>query len=185
MWMVTTRGVRVGGVLVAACAMLALSGPGLARAADEASPTPAKKAAPKKKAAPAKKAAAKKEAPVATSPVGALKQMVEGEDVLDFRSFCDSWMQKLRERETYNTAHIAWDRKDGSVVGEYVGYGSDRTCVARQEPGKDPIGKITYRETKYRRQGSTPEVAMTGTGTIVEQTDVTEIFRYAKGRWQY
>jgi hypothetical protein len=116
----------------------------------------------------------------------ALKEMVEGEDVRDFRAFCDSWMQKLRERDSYNVAHVTWEKGSaGGVVGEYVSYGTDRTCIAREEPGKDPIGKITYREIRYRRQGATPTAAMSGGGTIVEQTDVTEIFRYGKGRWQY
>jgi len=118
-------------------------------------------------------------------PGAALKEAIEGEDVRDFRSFCDSWMAKLRERNAYNEAHIAWDAQDGHVTGEYVGYGADRTCSAREEPGQVPIGKITYRETRYRRQGTTPAAAMAGAGTIVEQTDVTEIFRFAKGRWQY
>jgi len=118
-------------------------------------------------------------------PTTALKETIEGEDVRDFRGFCDAWMAKLRDRNAYNQAHIAWDTKDGQVTGEYVGYGSDRTCSAREDPGQVPIGKITYREVRYRRQGATPAAAMAGAGTIVEQTDVTEIFRFAKGRWQY
>lgn len=138
--------------------------------------------------APAKKAAAKKAPKAKDSPktgLDAVKEIVEGEDVRDFRAFCDSWMQKLRERDTYNVAHIAWKTQDGRVSGEYVSYGTDRTCSAREEPGKDPIGKITYREILNRREGATQAAAMAAAGTIVEQTDVTEIFRYAKGRWLY
>jgi len=134
-----------------------------------------------KKAAPAKKASAAKPVPAKE----ALKEMVEGEDVRDFRSFCDTWMGKLKDRTTYNTAHIPWTKGGAGVVGEYVSYGTDRTCVAREEPGKDPIGKITYREIKYRKEGPTETAAMGSAGTIVEQTDVTEIFRFGKGRWQY
>jgi len=112
-------------------------------------------------------------------------QPAGSQDVLGFRAFCDSWMQKLREREKYNTEHIKWEKRDGLVAGEHVAYGRDRTCVAREQPGKDPIGKITYREIRYRRQGATPAEALAAPGTIVEQSDVTEIFRHAKGRWQY
>ena len=136
-----------------------------------------------KKAAPAKKPKA-----AATKPVEAkeaLKQMVEGEDVRDFRTFCDTWMKKLQDRNTYNDAHIAWTKGGAGVYGEYTSYGTDRTCVAREEPGKVPIGKITYREIKYRREGATEAAAQSATATIVEQFDVTEIFRYAKGAWQY
>jgi hypothetical protein len=148
-----------------------------------ANAAPAIKQAPAAKQAPAKKKVAE---PQPVPAKEALKEMVEGEDVREFRVFCDSWMQKLRDRDSYNVAHIAWEKGgDGGVVGEYVSYGTDRTCSAREEPGKDPIGKITYREIRYRRQGAMPTAAMIGAGTIVEQTDVTEIFRYGKGRWQY
>ena len=134
------------------------------------------------KSAPAKKPAAKKPAAAKET---TLKEMVEGEDVRDFRTFCDTWMGKLKDRTTYNQAHIPWTKGGTGVVGEYVSYGTERTCIAREEPGKDPIGKITYREIKYRKEGPTETAAMGSTGTIVEQTDVTEIFRFGKGRWQY
>jgi len=169
---------RVMVALVAVGTFLMASGTSRSCAAESA---PAAKAA-----APAKKPVAKKATEKPITAVDAIKQMVEGEDVRDFRAFCDSWMQKLHERDTYNVAHITWDKGGaGGVVGEYLSYGTTRTCIAREEPGKDPIGKITYREIRYRREGVTPAAAMAGTGTIVEQTDVTEIFRYAKGRWQY
>jgi hypothetical protein len=151
-----------------------------------ASATPLASAADAKPAA--KKASPAKKKPAAQKPVTAkeaIKAMVEGEDVRDFRTFCDTWMGKLKDRTTYNTAHIPWTKGGPGVVGEYISYGTDRTCIAREEPGKDPIGKITYREIKYRKEGPTETAAMGSAGTIVEQTDVTEIFRFGKGRWQY
>jgi hypothetical protein len=167
-------------VIIAVAALLTVGGARRSHAADAA--PAAKKAAPAQKGRAQRKAAGSHPVPAKE----ALKEMVEGEDVREFRVFCDSWMQKLRDRDNYNGAHIAWEKgRDGGVVGEYVSYGTDRTCIAREEPGKDPIGKITYREIRYRRQGATPTAAMSGASTIVEQTDVTEIFRYGKGRWQY
>jgi hypothetical protein len=124
-------------------------------------------------------------AAAAPTPVPAPPDANIGQEIRGFRAFCDSWMQKLRDRETYNTAHIAWEKRAGSVVGEHVAYSRECTCTAREEPGKDPIGKITYRETRYRREGATPAEALAAPGTIVEHSDVTEIFRFAKGRWQY
>jgi hypothetical protein len=145
-------------------------------------PTTAASPAPKK-AAPKKSAKAKAREPL--SPAAAAAEILNGPQVRNFQAFCDEWMQKLRDRETYNTAHIAWETHDGRVSGEYVGYGTENTCIAREEPGKDPIGKITYRETKYRREGATTAAALAVPGTILEQTDTTEIFRFGKGRWQY
>jgi hypothetical protein len=135
---------------------------------------------------PVTKAAAAKEAPGAENAgTAAIKEMLQGEDVRGFRSFCDEWMGKLRARDRDNVAQIKWESRDGQVVGEHVAYGTERTCVAREAPGKDPIGKITYREIRYRREGKDPTAALAATGTILEQTEVTEIFRFAKGRWQY
>jgi hypothetical protein len=165
-------------MLAAVVATMAMGGWSGA-AADEpaAPPKPAAKAAAKK--------SGKSKAAEPKSPAAAAAEILSGPEVRNFQAFCDEWMQKLRDRETYNTAHITWETKDGRVSGEYTGYGADRTCVAREEPGKDPIGKINYRETRYRREGATQAEALAVPGTIVEQEDVTEIFRYAKGRWQY
>jgi hypothetical protein len=114
------------------------------------------------------------------APAGGARGGVRGFDV-----FCASWMQKLRDREAYNTGRISWQKDGGGVFGEYTGYSDEHTCVAHEDPGKEPIGRITYRELRYRRQGTTPDEALAQPGTIVERFDVTEIFRYAKGRWQY
>lgn len=139
--------------------------------------------APAAKMKAAKNAGAEGAEPPTT--VEALKERIEGEDVRDFRTFCDTWMQKLADRTTRNAANIVWTKGGAGVVGEYVRYGTDRTCTAKEEPGKVPIGKITYRETTYRKEGVSEAVAQNAAETIVEQTDVTEIFRFAKGRWQY
>ena len=135
-------------------------------------------------AAPAGAGSPKAKAPQAGE-VATAGEPESGPQVMGFREFCDSWMQKLRDRETYNLSHIAWQKRDGLVIGEHVAYGQSCTCVARHDPGKDPIGKLTYREVRYRRQGATEAAALAAPGTILEQSDVTEIFRYGKGRWQY
>jgi hypothetical protein len=139
--------------------------------------------------AAAKKAPAKKSKAAGVrgnnAALATLKETITGPEVRNFRAFCDEWMQKLRDRETYNTGHITWETRDGKVSGEHVAYGTDSSCIAREDPGKVPIGKITYREIRYRREGATPTAALAAPGTIVEQSDVTEIFRFGKGRWQY
>jgi hypothetical protein len=156
-------------VATLACVVL---GAGPVRA--EATPAASKSPAVKKPAA----AKAKKPAAPAAEPVS-------GPQVREFQAFCDTWMQKLRDRETYNTSHIDWEQKDGRVVGEHIAYGTACTCSAHEEPGKVPIGKITYREMRYRQEGATSTAAQGTPGTMVEQSDVTEIFRFDKGRWQY
>jgi hypothetical protein len=106
-------------------------------------------------------------------------------DAHGFQSFCAEWMKKLQARVPLNVQRIEWRTEGDAVVGQHVDYGKESTCVVREEPGKDPIGKISYRETTYERRGATPEAALAAPGTAVEVFDVTEIFRFAKGRWQY
>jgi len=131
------------------------------------------------------KAGTSKDVGAAVRKLSGAPEGVSGPEVRNFQAFCDEWMQKLRDRETYNTSHITWDTHDGRVSGDYVGYDTKCTCIAREEPGKDPIGKITYRETRYRREGASESAALAAPATAVEQSDVTEIFRFGKGRWQY
>jgi hypothetical protein len=169
--------------LVGPLTLAAVVGMGAWTAARADEPGAPAKPAAKAAAKPAAKKSAKATEP--KSPKEAAAEILSGPEVRNFQAFCDEWMQKLRDRETYNNSHITWENKDGRVSGEYTGYGTDKTCVAREEPGKDPIGKINYRETRYRREGATQAEAMAAPGTVVEQEDVTEIFRYAKGRWQY
>jgi hypothetical protein len=108
-----------------------------------------------------------------------------GGTVLQFDAFCATWMQKLRDRASFNLGRIEWTPEGDAVVGEHVDYGTECACVTRQDPGREPIGKITYREVRFRRRGVTPEAALATPGTVVERFDVTEIFRHADGRWQY
>ena len=39
-------------------------------------------------------------------PAAPAAEPVSGPQVREFQAFCDSWMQKLRDRQTYNTSHV-------------------------------------------------------------------------------
>jgi hypothetical protein len=107
-----------------------------------------------------------------------------------FAEFCETWMDKLRERERYNIEKIKWETgPDGSVVGEYVGYdtknsGPDAQTITGNIE-KVPIGKVVYMELKLRRTGKSKDEALVAEPEIVERTEVTEIFRYERGAWIY
>lgn len=104
-----------------------------------------------------------------------------------FEKFCSEWMQKLAVRERDNIKNIHWVPDGNGVEGEYVGYSSEHTCKLNENGGgKAPVvGKIIYREYRYMKKGSSPDAAQTSTPQAVEATEVTEIFRYAKGKWEY
>jgi len=104
-----------------------------------------------------------------------------------FETFCSTWMDKLREREKYNLAHIQWQPDAGGVVGEYVGYETDQPehTVSHTEKKSVPIGKLIYREVKLKLSGKSEAEALANKPEIVERTEVTELFRYDHGVWVY
>jgi len=102
-----------------------------------------------------------------------------------FPQFCDEWIEKLSVRERDNVAHIKWEAEGSVVKGEYIGYTHEHTCVTKMGTQSTPVGKITYREIKYEKLGPTVEDAERNPARPVETTEITEIFRYAGGKWIY
>ncbi len=102
-----------------------------------------------------------------------------------FPQFCEEWMQKLADRERRNRSLINWREERGEVWGTYVGYSTQHECIYKETQDSTPLGKITYLEVRYEKRGSTREEAERTPPRAIETTEVTEIFRYAKGKWQY
>jgi hypothetical protein len=103
-----------------------------------------------------------------------------------FKTFCDGWVQKLRERERHNISKIKWQPSANGVVGEYVGYDTDHFRVLDIiNIDTVPIGKVMYMELKLRLSGPSEVEALAQKPQIVEQTEVTELFRFERGAWVY
>lgn len=103
-----------------------------------------------------------------------------------FNSFCAEWMKKLEVRERENRAAIRWQAGPSGVQGDYVGYSREHSCELKApDPKSVPIGKIRYRELLYRKAGLSRSEAEGKDAEPVEATEVTEIFRYANGKWVY
>ena len=96
-----------------------------------------------------------------------------------FDRFCGEWMQKLRERERYNLAHIAWRTTADGIVGTYVGYSEEHTCILTDRQ----VGKIRYQEMVYEKKGSTRPTAEDSPPRAIEQLDTSEFFSLFKGKW--
>jgi len=152
--------------------------PHLALAEQAKRPAAAKGAAkkPAAKKGPAKKGAAKKAAPKPSTMQGATES---------FEPFCLEWMQKLAVRERDNVAHIKWETNADGVHGSYTGYNQEHTCIVTEGTQKVPIGTIKYREVRYEKRGPSNAAAEQSQPQAVELFDVTEIFRYTKGKWDY
>lgn len=103
-----------------------------------------------------------------------------------FKTFCDSWMEKLRERERNNIAHIEWKPGGTGVVGEYVAYDTQNYTMGDiSNPDTKPIGRVIYMELKMRLSGPSQVDALAQKPEIVERTEVTELFRFERGNWVY
>lgn len=108
-----------------------------------------------------------------------------------FETFCASWMDKLRARERYNLDHIQWRPEGDGVVGEYVAYNTDHTHSVRNgdSPKSVPIGRVVYKEFRMKLAGKSEVDALASKPLMIEQTEVTELFRYqktgSKGDWIY
>jgi hypothetical protein len=103
-----------------------------------------------------------------------------------FTTFCDSWVDKLRERQRHNLATIKWQTSPEGVVGEYVGYDTDHIGPETVDhPDETPIGKLVYMELKLRLAGPTEAHALAKDPEVIERTEVTELFRFNQGAWVY
>ena len=132
-------------------------------------------------AVPASAKKEKKAAAAASSPASTPEQLKT-----EFKTFCDGWMAKLRERERNNIAKIEWKPGERGVVGEYVGYDTETFTVGDiTNPETQPIGRVIYMELKMRLSGTSDVDALAQKPEIVERTEVTELFRYERGAWVY
>ncbi len=102
-----------------------------------------------------------------------------------FPRFCEEWMGKLAERERENIAHIKWEPSSVGVHGIYTGYSSEHSCVTKAGTDAVPVGRLTYMELRYEKEGKTEGEAATSTPRALETIEVTEIFRYGGGKWLY
>jgi hypothetical protein len=104
----------------------------------------------------------------------------------DFPAFCRSWMQMVSARESDNRRAIQWRRDPSGFEGEYIGYGEAQRCeVKTATPTGVPVGRVVYREFRYRKSGPSVDAAAQSAPVVVDVTEITEIFRYAGGKWVY
>ncbi|MFM7140595.1 MAG: hypothetical protein ACKO2K_01570 [Alphaproteobacteria bacterium] len=142
-------------------------------------PSPEYEAERAKRDALAAKAAPKK---VAASPGDRLADLQR-----TFAEFCTGWADKLRQRQRDNLAQAKWQTSaDGSVFAEYVGYDTDHLGPQTiSHPETTPIGKMVYVEQRLQRSGRSKDEALAAQPAVVEQTEVTEIFRHDGRGWVY
>jgi len=104
----------------------------------------------------------------------------------DLKAFCVKWMGFLATRERDNTRDIKWQTKPTGTAGQYVGYSKEYDCVMKERSSNGtPVATIVYKEFVYEKVGASRPEAEQATAKIIDATEVTEIFRYAKDAWVY
>jgi hypothetical protein len=174
--------------LVSCLAFFLLLVPALTQATDQ----PATQSTTKSKASKAKpattvapKAAKKKAAPKETVPVVTL---TEDEALASFDTFTIDWMEKLRQTEEFQrTERMKVAESSEGFSAEYNGYLSHRYIVVKKTTSKDTpfVGILTYYQQTLRCVGKTREEAVRGPFQQAGTSQVSEIFRFTKGKWHY
>jgi hypothetical protein len=102
------------------------------------------------------------------------------------KAFCVKWMGFLETRERDNVKGIKWETQPSGVSGHYVGYSKEYDCTLKERSSNGtPVATIQYKEYVYQKTGASKGEADQAAPSIIDATEVTEIFRYSKGQWVY
>lgn len=106
-----------------------------------------------------------------------------------FKHFALEWLAKNNRSYVKGTReHVKVTQEGSTYVAQYMQSepSSLETLVKPSEYEHTPfIGVMRYEEKLFRSEGPTAEAAKSGTFQEVDSTRITEIFRYAKNKWQY
>lgn len=101
-----------------------------------------------------------------------------------FSALCKQWVETLNSYSRNNI--VCTQQPDGMFVAEYT------VCSDKLEMEVKPtaskacfVGKLRYCEQKYRNCAKTREEAVRGPFTLAAETNVTQLFLYRNGGWQY
>jgi hypothetical protein len=105
-----------------------------------------------------------------------------------FERFCQTWMLKLAEREEHNRSKVGAPGANGEVTLDYTGYDRNPVrCEAKATgvPSNPYVGKLVYKEFRYRITGPSMKRALTSKPQLLGATQVMEIFRFDGSNWVY
>jgi len=101
-----------------------------------------------------------------------------------FPEFCKNWVETLNK---YAQDNIACKRMHDRYVAEYANCSNDYAFEVKKPAsgGNSFVGTLQLREAKYQSCAQSCEGARQGPFTLSTETNVTHIFLYRNGRWQY
>jgi len=146
-----------------------------------------KSAAATKQPAKSSRVAANKPAKGKTAPPP-LFDLSEEAAQTSFDAFTIDWMKKLSNTEEFHrTQDMKVSQSPEGFAAEYVGYFPHRYIIVKKTDSKETpfVGILTYFEKTLRCIGKTKEEAIKGPFQPSDSQQVSEIFRFTKGKWVY
>ncbi len=101
-----------------------------------------------------------------------------------FNEFCKEWMSILKK----NKPHNKFCREEkGGFVAEYCALSDVHVPTVKKTANKKTpyIGILKYREKVFKNQAATREGALAGPFTAATERNVTELFVFQNGKWQW
>jgi hypothetical protein len=150
-------------------------------AEQKADPAP-KKAAKKTSTVPARKPA-KSESTTPPQP-----EFTEDAALASFDVFTIEWMKKLSRAEEFRrTQDVKVTQSTEGFLAEYTGYLPHRYITIKKTESKDTpfVGILTYYEKTMQCAGKTKEEALQGPFQPAGSQQISEIFRFTRGKWEY
>jgi hypothetical protein len=101
-----------------------------------------------------------------------------------FKSFCNNWVQILKKNKPGQV--FCKESKEG-YIAEYATMGDDHdTAIKKTTNKKTPfVGILKYREKVFKCSAATREGAIAGPFRVASERNVTELFIYQNGEWQW
>jgi hypothetical protein len=117
-----------------------------------------------------------------------LAAITQDHALASFETFTVDWMTKLAQTEEFQrTQRMQVSQASEGFTAEYIAYLPDRYIVVKKTASKDTpfVGILTYYEKVLRCVGKTKEEATKGPFNQADVRQVSEIFRFTKGKWVY
>jgi len=101
-----------------------------------------------------------------------------------FKSFCKNWVQILKKNKPGQV--FCKESKEG-YIAEYATMGDEHnTAIKKTTNKKTPfVGILKYREKVFKNSAATRERAIAGPFRVASERNVTELFIYQNGEWQW
>jgi len=104
-----------------------------------------------------------------------------------YDDFILNWMIKLDKISKDNSEQIALNPSSDGFSGKFISYGPEKDFWVKKTDSNltTHVGYLKYKQKVYEKKGKTITDAKNCIPCLVQENNVTEIFRFTKGKWIY